>query len=201
MEIKLEHVSKRYGEQLVLNNINYTFHAPRLYVILGPSGSGKTTLLNILARIEKPSSGSVCYPTYKNPRVGVVFQHHYLIGELTCFENIVLPLLIQKKKVNSDEIFQLAKKLNIENLMHRQVSYCSGGETQRVNIARTLALNPDYILADEPTGSVDEETAAFIRTMLVELAESKLVIVVTHDLSLFSHLKATYIRLEQGKLV
>lgn len=200
MKIELSNVTKRYRDLVVLQNITFSFVSPGLYIIFGPSGSGKTTLLNILSKIEKVSSGSIHFDKAKKPIPGVIFQHHYLIGELTVEENIMLPLLIKKKKVDKLRYLEICKELHIEHLLKRKVKYCSGGETQRINIARTLAIEPDYYLADEPTGSVDEETARFIKEVLVKLSKDKLVILVTHDQNLFSSLKATYLHLEKGRL-
>ena len=200
MEIVLANLSKSYGAHSVLNHINYTFRGPGLYIVFGHSGCGKTTLLNLLAGIEKVSTGTLDYRE-NNDNCGFVFQHHYLLGDLSCRENIVLPLAIRKEKVDNKTIEAEAEYFQVASILQRKIKHCSGGEAQRVNIMRTLVLNPDFILADEPTGSVDFVSAQLIKKRLVELSYKKLIIIVTHDRKLFSNLTATYLTLTDGTLL
>lgn len=200
MIISLQNISKSYNKQIVLDMISYTFIGPGLYIIYGPSGSGKTTLLNLLASLDKPTSGEISFSDKAKAAVGVIFQSHYLIGDLSAYENVVLPLLIQNISFKRERVINIFKYLNIENLFKRKIKTCSGGEAQRINIARTLLKNPSCILADEPTGSVDEKTALFIKDKLVELSKQRLVIVVTHDISLFGSIEAVHIKIHRGKI-
>lgn len=196
-------MTKYYGNQPVLNGINYRFNGPGLYVILGPSGSGKTTLLNLLARIEVLTEGVMDFVGENNslPHPSIVYQHHFLIGSLSALDNVTLPLKIQKKRDLTKTIDHLFKQFNLESIKFRRISQCSGGECQRINLMRAIASDFDYLLADEPTGSVDASTAHFIRQKLAEIAQTKLVIVVTHDLCLFKDIQGTFLKLKQGQLV
>jgi len=202
MELVLNNISKHFGQRHVLKNINYTFIGPGLYVLFGHSGCGKTTLLNILANLEKPSSGQLIIKNKNRfSKAGIIFQHHYLLGELTAYENVVLPLQINNCEINKEEVNNFFAKLGVENLKHKRIKYCSGGECQRINIIRTLLSKPAFLLADEPTGSIDETNAHFIKETLLDLAKHLLVIIVSHDRTLFANLSATYLKLEKGSLL
>lgn len=202
MELVLNNISKSFGQLLVLKNINYVFTGPGLYILFGHSGCGKTTLLNILASLERPSSGQfIIKSNNRFTKAGIIFQHHYLLGELTAYENVVLPLQINKCEINKEEVNDLFTRLGVENLKHKRIKYCSGGECQRINIIRTLLSKPAFILADEPTGSIDETNAQFIKETLTNLAKHLLVIIVSHDRTLFANLSATYLKLEKGSLL
>ena len=198
MEIRLNNLSKSFQNQVVLNNISTTFIGPGLYILFGHSGSGKTTLLNIIAGLEKPSSGEVIKA--KSVKCGIIFQHHYLLGDLTSYQNVVLPLKINNTSFAKAQIDNFFDQFGIGNTRKRKIKFCSGGEAQRINFIRTLASQPDYILADEPTGSIDLENAAFIKNKLLELSKKILVIIVTHDNKLFASIPANYLYLEKGNI-
>lgn len=201
MHIKLENLSKNYGTTKVLINLTYTFFGPGLYIIYGPSGSGKTTLLNVLGQIEKVNENKIIFEPEKTEILpSIIFQHHYLIGHLTAYENVVLPLEIKRIPSNKETIHQLFRNYQLAYLMNRKIKDCSGGERQRINLMRAVAMPSTYLLADEPTGSVDGETAQFIKNQLVEIAKSKLVIVVTHDQHLFVDTNAKYLKIHRGRL-
>lgn len=201
MHIKLENLSKNYGITKVLINLTYTFFSPGLYIIFGPSGSGKTTLLNILGQVEKVEEKMVIFePNRSTNHPSIIFQHHYLIGDLTAYENVVLPLEIKREKFNKKAIYELFKEYQLAYLMNRKIKDCSGGERQRVNLMRAISISSTYLLADEPTGSVDVETAQFIKQELVKLSQTKLVIIVTHDQNLFADTNAKYLKIERGRL-
>jgi len=198
MEIRLNNLSKSFQDQVVLNNISTTFIGPGLYILFGHSGSGKTTLLNIIAGLEKSSSGEVIKD--KKIKSGIIFQHHYLLGDLTGYENVTLPLKINRTPFAKVEIYKLFDQFRIGDTRKRKIKFCSGGEAQRINFIRTLASKPDFILADEPTGSIDLDNASFIKNKLLELSKDILVIIVTHDRKLFANITANYLYLEKGKI-
>ncbi len=198
MELLLQQVSKSYGDQLVIKPLDFTFMGPGLYMIYGPSGCGKTTMLNLLSAIEKPTGGCITRKAVND--IAIVFQHHYLIGELTCFSNVILPLQIKRISYQKSDILSRFSQLGLGHLIYQRVKYCSGGERQRVNILRAIAAPTQVLLADEPTGSVDEESAIIIRDLLVKLSRHMLVIIVSHHLELFKNLEATYLNLKNGTL-
>ena len=196
--IQLENVTFTYDTQTtVLNGLNYSFDAGKIYAVTGRSGAGKTTLLSLLSGLASPTGGSIYYQNkdiegidkydYRSKNVGVVFQSFNLIYNLSAVENIVLSMDIAGVKGNDKQ-----KKENARALLQsvgitgeeaeRRVLKLSGGQQQRVAIARALSYNPDVILADEPTGNLDEQTQDEILAILKDLAaQGKCVIVVTHS--------------------
>ena len=196
--IQLENVTFTYDTQTtVLNGLNYSFDAGKIYAVTGRSGAGKTTLLSLLSGLASPTGGSIYYQNkdiegidkydYRSKNVGVVFQSFNLIYNLSAVENIVLSMDIAGVKGNDKQ-----KKENARALLQsvgitgeeaeRRVLKLSGGQQQRVAIARALSYNPDVILADEPTGNLDEQTQDEILAILKNLAlQGKCVIVVTHS--------------------
>lgn len=198
--LKLDNISYRYNDasedEFVLKNINYNFKCGKSYAIKGKSGSGKTTLLSIISGLEKPTSGNVYYEDkdlfkmdldkYRNTNIGIVFQSYNLLSHLTAIENIVLSMDIShvKEKNKEEKALELMEKVGLsENHSKRKVLKLSGGEQQRIAIARSLSYNPDIILADEPTGNLDKETEDEILKIFNDLAhkENKCVIIVTHS--------------------
>ncbi len=151
--------------------------------IVGPSGSGKTTLLNILSGLDKPSSGEVVL----NGRFGFVFQFYHLLSELNALENVILPARIRGLKLSPAAMRQRAEKLLDQvGLLSRATHYpteLSGGEQQRISLARALMNDPDIIFCDEPTGNLDPKTGAEVAALIenLYLKEKKTVVVVTHD--------------------
>ena len=198
----------------ILENAVATFEAGKLYAIVGPSGSGKTTTLTLAGALESPGGGEVLYKgqnikkigysDYRNQDVGFVFQAYNLLTYLTPFQNLMTAMEITKnsipnKKARAEEL--LSRMGITKEQMHRNVNRLSGGEQQRVAIARALSTQADLILADEPTGNLDENTAAGIMEIFQELArEGKCVIAVTHSVD-FSEKADVVYRLEKHKLV
>lgn len=198
--ISLENVSYRYSKQsrMVLGGINAGFRKGALTCIMGRSGAGKTTLLSLLAGLDTASDGRVLYmgedladmdrDRYRARRIGTVFQGYNLLNRASAVENIVLSMQISgvKDRRKNESALALLERMGIDGTTaRRQVSNLSGGEQQRVGIARALAHDPDLIIADEPTGNLDGETRTKIMDILVDLAhnDDKCVIVVTHSKS------------------
>ena len=197
--LELKNISKSYGTQLILNDINLQVQPNHLVSILGPSGSGKSTLLQIIGLLLKPDSGSIelngtfynklnsdTLPHFRNNQLGFVFQFHNLLGEFTCAENIKLPLLIRDKKITpeqEDYFHEITKHLGIESLVNKFPSQLSGGEQQRVAVARALINKPALILADEPTGNLDNKNAESLYELFVQLKDTygQQIIMVTHN--------------------
>ncbi|MFN3995560.1 MAG: ABC transporter ATP-binding protein, partial [bacterium] len=203
-KIILKNVSKFYksGQEkiLVLNNVNLEIMEGDFIILMGPSGAGKTTLLFIISGLEKPSLGNVLWEDipineltdneiqhYRLKKMGLVFQNYYLIPSLTAIENVALPMLLLNQ-YNQEQIYLRAKKLleivGIEEKRHNDlVNKFSGGQMQRISIARALANDPDIIIADEPTGNLDTKNSKNILEIFQNINKKlgKTIIIATHD--------------------
>jgi putative ABC transport system ATP-binding protein len=198
---ELRHVSKIFptpaGDVVALDDVDLSVQ-PRDYIaIMGPSGSGKSTLLNILGGIDRPSTGEVCLGPrridglserelldIRRTCVSYVFQEARLIPSLSALENVMLPWAFHRadKRVGRDRAHDLLAQVGLENRAHHMAHQLSGGEGQRVCIARALAINPSLILADEPTGNLDHKTREDIVVLLETLSDGGCsVVMVTHD--------------------
>lgn len=194
--LKLENVCFSYDKGAnVLKDINYKFENGKIYAVVGKSGAGKTTLLSLLSGLASPSSGKIYYDgkdikklnkyDYRSKYVGVIFQSYNLLTNLTAAENVTLSMDIAgiKGKNNKEKAYELLQAVHLSREeSDRRVLKLSGGQQQRVAIARALSYNPEIILADEPTGNLDEQTQDEIMGILQNLArEGKCVIAVTHS--------------------
>ncbi len=197
--LELKNISKSYGEQLILNDISFQVNEKELVSILGPSGSGKSTLLQIIGLLNPADSGSILLGNvectnlnekeliaFRNKKLGFVFQFHNLLGEFTCEENIKMPLLIREKTLIEAqlELFdKIINKLSISDLIKKYPNQLSGGEQQRVAVARALINQPKILLADEPTGNLDNKNAVNLYELFLELKEDwkQCIIMVTHN--------------------
>ena len=194
--LKLENVSYRYQDakedEFVLKNINFEFEQGKIYAFKGKSGSGKTTLLSLISGLEKWNKGTILYEgkdlskmdldRYRSKEIGIVFQSYNLLPHLTAEENIILSMDINHTK-NKNASFYLEKVGLPSSYGNRKILKLSGGEQQRVAIARSLSYNPKMIIADEPTGNLDRETEDEILNIFKNLAqkENKCIIIVTHS--------------------
>ena len=200
--IRLENIYKEYklGKESIvaLNNVSVEFQEGKMYAIMGRSGSGKSTLVHILGLLDSPTSGHI-YLDNKDitnlkedkvqeiigQNIGFVFQKFYLNNNLTALENVILPSLINKE-ITKDERRKKAIKLlelvGLENRLNHKPKELSGGEAQRVAVARSLVNNPKIIIADEPTGNLDKNSELTIFKLLKEISkQDKIVIVVSHN--------------------
>ena len=200
----------------ILKNLNAEFRGGEVVAIMGPSGCGKSTLLNILGGIMAPDSGEILYngstvdlknreetENYRLNNIGYVLQDFALMGDRTVYQNVELPLKIRKIKDTDRRagIYEALKKVGMDALDDSLAGTLSGGEQQRVAIARTMAYNPDIVLADEPTGALDEANSVIVMKLLKGMAaEGKIVIVVTHDAGVAKKCDVVY-RLSEGLLV
>ena len=209
--LKLENVGYRYSDApkdcYVFKNINYEFEQGKMYAIKGKSGSGKTTLLSLITGLEKCTEGKVLYDgkdlnkmnldTYRNTDIGIVFQSYNLLPRLTAVENIVLSMDISKVKVQNkkQKAIELMKSVGLtEEQGKRKILKLSGGEQQRIAIARSLSYNPKIIIADEPTGNLDKETENEILKIFKHLAkdENKCIVIVTHSQNVCDNVDIIY---------
>ena len=197
--LNVENVSYRYKDakkdDYVFKNLNYKFSEGKMYAIKGKSGSGKTTLLSLISGLEKKYEGKIYFKDkdlkkinldkYRNSSIGIVFQSYNLLPHLTALENIILSMDINHIKINKKEkAIELLKEVGLSEIhSKRRVLKLSGGEQQRVAIARSLSYNPSIIIADEPTGNLDQETEKEILNIFSKLAheDNKCVIIVTHS--------------------
>lgn len=209
--LKLENVSYRYKDApkdtYVFKDINYEFEEGKMYAIKGKSGSGKTTLLSLITGLEKCTEGQILYDDknlkkmnldrYRNTDIGIVFQSYNLLPRLTAIENIMLSMDISKVKVKNkkERALELMKSVGLsEEHAKRKILKLSGGEQQRIAIARSLAYNPKIIIADEPTGNLDKDTENEILKIFKRLAkdENKCVIIVTHSQNVCDSVDVVY---------
>lgn len=209
--LKLEQVSYRYKDapkdQYVFQNTNYEFEQGKMYAIKGKSGSGKTTLLSIITGLEKCTEGNVLYDgknlkkmnldRYRNTDIGIVFQSYNLLPRLTAMENIILSMDVSKVKVKNkkETALELMKSVGLsEEHAKRKILKLSGGEQQRIAIARSLSYHPKIIIADEPTGNLDKETESEILKIFENLAkkENKCIIIVTHSQNVCDKVDVVY---------
>ena len=198
--IEVSNLSKSFDtfkKVRILKKISYKFKKGKIYSIMGPSGSGKSTLLNLLSLIDRPSSGSVSIinkqinfnDSNKNDilranKIGIIYQQDNLLPDFTALENIYLACLAagNEKKLSVSKAQSLLKKVGLSKRSEHYPSQLSGGEKQRISIARALINNPQIILADEPTGSLDTQTAKEIFTILEnQINPDRLIIFATHN--------------------
>ena len=218
--IELNNVNKIYKTKVeeihVLKDVNLSFGKGDFASIQGKSGSGKTTLLNILGLLDIPTNGELKIDrnvinyknekiknTIRNEKIGFVFQFHYLLNEFTALENVMIPALINKKR-DKKEIREKAEELlglvGLANRATHKPLELSGGEKQRVAIARSMINDPEIILADEPTGNLDTETSDVINGLFKKINKEKeqSIIIVTHSMELAN--LATYkYKIEKGR--
>lgn len=215
--LSLKDVSYRYegAKRDVFNNVNIDFEKGKVYGIIGKSGAGKSTLLSLISGLDTCKSGEVLYKDnslknidrdlYRAKDIGVIFQGYNLLLNATAKENILLSMNISNsKQENKDKyIDDLLQDVGIDSdKANRKILNLSGGEQQRIGIARALSHNPDIIIADEPTGNLDNETEEKIMDILVSLAHkyNKCVIIVTHSKKVCSYLDEIW-GLKSGKLL
>jgi lipoprotein ABC transporter, ATP-binding protein len=218
--IELKNVNKIYktkAEEIhILKNVNLSFSKGNFVSIQGKSGSGKTTLLNILGLLDVPTNGDMLIDdkliNYKdekiknkirNEKMGFVFQFHYLLNEFTALENVMMPALINKKfnkKEVKEKAMELLELVGLSERVKHKPLELSGGEKQRVAIARSMINDPEIILADEPTGNLDTETSLVINNLFKKINEEKKqsIIIVTHSLELANLAEYKY-KIEKGE--
>lgn len=216
--LKLKDVAYRYSDakkdEYVFKNINYEFKNGQLYAIKGKSGSGKTTLLSLISGLEKKYEGQIYFKDqnlskldldkYRNSSIGIVFQSYNLLPHLTASENIILSMDINHLKgINKKQkAIELLKSVGLkENYADCRILKLSGGEQQRVAIARSLSYNPDIIIADEPTGNLDKDTENEILKIFKDLAkkQNKCIIIVTHSENVCKQADVVYELTKQKK--
>lgn len=216
--IKVKNLSKSFNSQLVLDNISIEIKKGDFISIVGPSGAGKTTFLNILGTIDeydKNPKTSILFnniditnldddklSSFRNKEIGFIFQFHQLLPELTAQENILLPTKIGKRseKESLDNLMKLSSILEINHILNKKPEFISGGEKQRVAVARALINSPSILLADEPTGNLDSKNAEKIQKLFKKINKelNVTIVLVTHNKA-FSKIADKCLVLSDGK--
>ncbi|MBF0951259.1 MAG: ABC transporter ATP-binding protein [Alloprevotella tannerae] len=214
--IELQGIRKSFGDLEVLKGIDLSVRQREVISIVGPSGAGKTTLLQVLGTLYRPDAGSILFngidlaalgkkalARFRNEHIGFIFQFHQLLPEFTALENVLIPALIARKseKKARERAAELLHFLGLSERAHHKPSELSGGEQQRVAVARALMNEPDVILADEPSGSLDSRNKAELHKLFFDLRDQlgQTFIIVTHDVELAATTDRT-IHLKDGKI-
>jgi putative ABC transport system ATP-binding protein len=216
--LEVKNVSKIYGEGstrvTALNDVSLAVNKGNFIAIMGPSGSGKSTLLNIIGGLEHLSGGEVILEGQRidnlsedsmvgirRHKIAYVFQQYHLISSLSALENVLLPLVFQRRNGSDDKAREILRKVGLEKRADHKPSQLSGGEQQRVAIARALITNPSLVLADEPTGNMDHKTGEEILSLFDQLhQEGNTIIMVTHNPATATHADETIV-LGDGRIV
>ena len=218
--LQIKNISKQYktGDliQNALKNVSLNFRDNEFVSILGPSGSGKTTLLNIIGGLDRYDKGDLIinnvstkhykdrdWDSYRNHTIGFVFQSYNLIPHQTVLANVELALTIGgiSKKDRKKRALEALNKVGLKDQAHKKPNQMSGGQMQRVAIARALVNNPDILLADEPTGALDTETSVQVMELLKQVANDRLVIMVTHNPELAEEYSTRIVKLKDGEII
>ena len=216
--IKIKNISKKYEKNKtikVLNDVSFNFESGKIYSIVGPSGSGKSTLLNLLSLIDTPTSGTIEINNnkinFKNKiendhirakNIGIIYQDKNLLSDFTAIENVYFPnlLLTNDKNLSIDIAKKIIKNVGLSARLNHFPSELSGGESQRIAIARALINNPEIVLADEPTGSLDFDNAKQIFKLLMNLKnKNRIIIYATHN-RYFANMADCKIKMIDGKM-
>lgn len=196
--IEIKNITKKYGDLEVLRGVNLCIREGEVISIVGPSGAGKTTLLQLIGTLDRPTSGSILFngrelaglndkklAAFRNKHIGFVFQFHQLLPEFTAIENIMIPALLagRSRKEAEKEAMELLAVMGLQARAGHKPAEMSGGENQRVAVARALINHPDVVLADEPSGSLDSKNKEELHKLFFALRDryGQTFLIVTHD--------------------
>lgn len=215
--IEVKDIHKSFGTLEVLKGVNLTVNHGEIVSIIGKSGAGKTTLLQIIGTLDRPTSGRIiidgtdvftlgekALSAFRNKHIGFIFQFHQLLPEFTALENVMMPALIagESRREAEGKAIELLSQLGLSKRMEHKPSELSGGEKQRVAAARAMIMQPDIILADEPSGSLDEQNKRELHQLLLRLKEQfgQTILIVTHDKEL-AQISDRVIEIQDGKIL
>lgn len=214
--IRIKNITKNYGDLQVLKGIDLTVNEKEIVTIVGASGAGKSTLLHIIGTLDSPDTGELWFgetsiatlsparlATFRNHNIGFVFQFHHLLPEFTALENVCIPAWIKgiAKKEAEKKAGELLELMGLKDRIAHKPNELSGGEQQRVSVARALINNPQVILADEPSGNLDSQTKNDLHRLFFSLRDQlgQTFVIVTHDTGL-AEMSDRQIRLKDGKI-
>ena len=217
--LRVENLKKIYGKGetrvVAVNDVSFEVEEGEFIAIIGPSGSGKTSILHTIAGLEKPTSGKVYFydknifemskkelTILRRQKIGIIYQFYNLIPTLNIEENILLPIELDKKKVDKEKLREITKFLNIDDRRKHLPNEISGGQQQKVAIGRALIINPTIILADEPTGNLDSKSSNEIIQLLKKANKEykQTIIMITHNLEI-AKLADRIIKIEDGRII
>ena len=216
--IEIKNITKNYYKNKkinVLKNINFKFKKGKIYSLVGPSGSGKSTFLNLISLIDRPSSGKIVIEKkeidfnnasqndqFRSQNIGIIYQGKNLLGDFNALENVYISRLAldDNKKKAIDDAKKIIKKLNLSNRLYNYPSELSGGEEQRISLARALINSPNIILADEPTGNLDHKNSKEVFNILFKLRKKNRVIIFATHNRYFANMADCKIELLNGKI-
>lgn len=218
--LQINKITKTYVtgdfKQTALDNVSLNFRESEFVAILGQSGSGKTTFLNVIGGLDQYDNGDLIingkstkhfkqsdWDAYRNNSVGFIFQSYNLIPHLSIIDNVEMGMTLSGVSISEKrkKALDVLEKVGLTKHLHKKPNQLSGGQMQRVAIARALANDPDIILADEPTGALDTETSEQIMQLIKEIAQDKLVVMVTHNPELATAYADRIVRFSDGKVV
>jgi len=215
--IEVQNIHKSFGQLEVLKGIDFSVNKGEIVSIIGKSGAGKTTLLQIIGTLDRPDSGKILIDNtnvfalgekqlsaFRNRHIGFIFQFHQLLPEFTALENVMMPALIagQSRHQAEEKAKDLLCQLGLSERMTHKPNQLSGGEKQRVAAARAMMMSPDIILADEPSGSLDEQNKHELHQLLMRLKQQfgQTILIVTHDKEL-AQISDRIIEIQDGKIL
>jgi putative ABC transport system ATP-binding protein len=213
--IRVDQITKVFDNKTILKSIDFEINRGDFLIIMGPSGSGKSTLLSIISSLARPTSGAVFYNDinisklpeveagrFRNKKIGFVFQKFNLLENLTVFENILPPLVINDKRFSKEKVMDILKRFEIDKLEKVKVKKLSGGEQQRVALVRALVNDPEVLIADEPTANLDVRLKSDVISFFQEInSVGKTVIIASHDEIFLKIPKVRVLQIVDGTLV
>lgn len=199
--IEIKNLNKSFGEQIIFNQANLKLEENEISVFLGKSGEGKSTLFRIIMGLEDYDSGEFNFNTN---RFGMVFQNYELYPHLTVLNNLIVPqrvILKREKKEAKEKAIKILRELNIEEIIDKTVLSLSGGESQRLAIARTLVMDNTVLLMDEPTSALDQENVTKLIELLKILSKTTTILIITHDIMFAKDVADTIYKISENKIV